>query len=656
MANRPLIAFPLQHLVSAGIKHALVLAPANQHRAIETALKSVRLQVPNTSAGANAKGDAASTSTVKYLPCVSASDNAPSNIVVSDGLAGTTSAAASDASNVAMRVQLLPLGPYDSIGNSPAAIVPQGGSADRGDSDDDDDGRDGRSDDDGDPDADELAFRPIARPGTAELIRWLDSIGKLDADPLVLPVDLIAPSIPLSSFLLSYLSSKTPSTPTVTSLLYERGAGETLGRDREKEGPPRLVAAYSSGRSHSDAAQSLLSSHDLLFLSEPPTATSSSSSLDVRLSLLQHHPRARISTNLIDSHVYILRRDQVIPLLKARRDLTSLREHVLPLVAKTSWQSGLLDKSGWRERIRRDREEKRRINARGGSGDVGDDDLESAGADAVTSGSDLMRLAFERSSLGTPRGVNDDVDDRYTIRAVAVVARLEVPATTLVPQLEGSGGNASGGSGAGGDKNAKGSSKPDNSAAPDDERFFARANTLPTYLECNRFMLRVLAASGAAGGSALYFPLPSLVSSGESSAATTDASSSSSSISTSAQLSPDTLYPLASPLTISDRVSLKRCVISPHARIARSCRISGSILMEGCVIGEGCKLENCIVGPGARIGDKATLRDVDIGPGAVVKRGIEVRGEKIGRDEGGGDGVDSGDESGEGGSGDDDSD
>lgn len=617
IANRPLISFPLQHLVSAGIRHAIVLAPANQHQVIETALRGVRLQVPNVGASLGT-----SLSSTPYLPSLKGASES-SNIAVVNGLSPSVSASASSSSSkdVAIRVQLLPLGPYDTLGSSLEADGPLSVGEEQGESDD-------NSEDDAGSDA-PVPFRHIARPGTAELLRWLDSIGKLEADPLVMPVDFIAPSIPLSTFLLSYYSSKSPASPTVTTLLYERGAGESVGRDREKEGPARLVSAYSIDGNEPRHQSSLLSRHELLFLSEPPTATSSNSSLDVRLSLLRHRPRARISTNLLDSHVYILRRDQVIPLLKARRDLTSLREHVVPFIAKTSWQRGLLDKSGWRESLKREARNKARGRGRGA-------DEDEAGEE--TSGESLMRLAFQRSSLGG--GGDEDVDGAgaMDIRAVTIVARLSSSAPTLVPSPEDEG------------QTSHGNANPntDDGSQGQEERFFARANTLPTYLECNRFLLRSLASSGATGGQALYFPLPSLIvgagtdsldsthdsSTSSNSVGVTSSSLLTTSISPSSQLSPDTLYTPGAPLQISDRVSLKRCLISPHVRIGRSCRISGSILMDGSMIADGCKMENCIVGPGVRIAERCVLRDVDLGPGARVRKGWEGRGDKIGRGEG----------------------
>lgn len=145
LANRPLISLPLQQLVSAGLKHALVLASANQHRAIETALKGVRLHRPQVSSTSGFKSH--------LTPAQSSS-----NIVVVDGLSPAVNPASSKVKafeSAAIFVELLPLGPYD--GKLAANL-----------------------DDTENENSHHAEFRTTARPGTAELLRWLTSIGKLE--------------------------------------------------------------------------------------------------------------------------------------------------------------------------------------------------------------------------------------------------------------------------------------------------------------------------------------------------------------------------------------------------------------------------------------------------------------------------------------------
>lgn len=418
--------------------------------------------------------------------------------------------------------------------------------------------------------------------------------GNLQSDPLILPLDFLAPSLPLSTFLLSCYSARNPDQPSVMALLYERGAGESVGREREKEGPSQLFTAY--GASTADAcsnATGSLPSHPLLLLSEMPVGHT----LDVRLSLLEEHPRTRFTTSLLDSHVYLLRRSHVLPLLNARRDMTSLREHVVPFMAKASWQKGLQEKAGWQigepglaplQALLGGADEEENINERG-------------------QGSALMRLAFDRSSLSTPSVSSNPV------RAVACVAKLGSQST----HKEG------GSSGKQQQQQQQQQQRTSSTAAAEDtaENFLARANTLPTYLECNRFLLRSLVTAGQLQRP-LAFPLPLLL---------PQSTQHSNDISTSAQLSPDTLVSEISGVKVGDRSSIKRCVIGPRVAIGRNVRLAGCILMDGAVIGDGAKLENCILGPKARVADKVTLKDSDVGLGALVKK--DGKGERISRGE-----------------------
>ncbi|PWN25830.1 hypothetical protein BDZ90DRAFT_233845 [Jaminaea rosea] len=597
LANRPLISFPLQHLVSAGFKHAIVLAPSHQHKAIEGALKGVRLHPP---AVVGQKGAAAAAA-------AAASSSTSSNIAVVDGLSAGSKHWESS-TNAAIVVELLPLGPYDGKDSNQSSKDTAAG--------------DGQDENDG--------FRRIARPGTAELLRWVASIGKLETDPLVLPLDLVSPSVPLSSFLLSYYSECDPTPPTLMSLLYQRGAGEAVGREREKEGPARLLAAYGTSSSSSSAP---LATHPLLLLSEPPaTGAAAMPSLPIRTGMLHAHPRAKISTALLDSHVYVLRRDHVLPLLEARRDFTSLREHVVPFLAKASWQKGLPEKAGWK--LAADGEARKTGSEGSGMEEDEEEDLDRPSEKTIArQGQALMRLAFERSSLSKPRKAGG----AQLVRAVTCIAPTASMFTaTSVPTGSGGGGKQGGGKG---NNNASAAATAAAEAAAEEaSHFLARANTLPTYLECNRYLLRALVAAGQSGRPVSGGAIPLLVGSMDGNAAGAG-SGTGHDISSTAQLSPDTLLPPAtsssssSTLKIGDRSSIKRCLLSPRVTIGKNVRLSGCVLMDGAVVGDGAKLENCIVGPRARVGERSALKDCDLGCGAKVGERREGRGEKFSREE-----------------------
>lgn len=189
VANRPLIAFALQNLLSAGLTSCLLLAPSSQHAAIIKSLSTIRLISPVTTVVQGEKRKAKEAKDEKRS----------TSVVVVENLSYSTIEATT------MKVELLALGPYD-----------------------------GKDIDDSLQNDD---FRR-QNLGTAELLRWVASLGKLEADPLVVPIDLINPSMPFRDLIDLYVDAQTSKlgTPTACCALYERGAGDGTGRERERDG------------------------------------------------------------------------------------------------------------------------------------------------------------------------------------------------------------------------------------------------------------------------------------------------------------------------------------------------------------------------------------------------------------------------------------
>lgn len=133
VANRPLISYPLQWLLSAGLRNAIILAPTSSHSQISAALRSLHLHLP--------PGAPASATTSAGAP----------NVFVGD--AASVNAPSSGARDAAMRVELLPLGP---------------------------DAEEAVKEDDA-----EEGFEGVPVLGTADLLRWLAREGKLEVRPLL---------------------------------------------------------------------------------------------------------------------------------------------------------------------------------------------------------------------------------------------------------------------------------------------------------------------------------------------------------------------------------------------------------------------------------------------------------------------------------------
>ncbi len=545
--------------------------------------------------------------------------------------------------------------------------------------------------------------------------------------------------LPLSNFLTSYYRSQFPhGAPTISVLLYERGAGEGTSREREKEAPARALWAYDRTTALPPSAvseprtQARLphSHHSLLFVRDEEALLDDD--INVRMSMLWMHPRAVLATNLLDSHVYILDRRSVIPLLRARAELTSLREHLVPTVAKCSWQKMLRQKIGWPARLPaagRTRKQAQGAGVAGGSGGASDEEEEAeededegmqptsmlsaylkstnvhnlparkqlqdiapsltgapvqqpqqalpsstTSSGAELSGQDMLRETSQAMFDHAARVDQEEaklLEVEPPIRCIAMIARLKprYPGAGGVEAVQGSGAQAggSGGSGSGGGSGGKGGgggggggagqdSKGENAGA---EGFIARANTLPTYMECNRHMLKVLAgdapasarmlpmcagashldgpyggagesgaqASGAAGGSA---GADNAGASGTAAAGTGSESTGGATaggIDAKAQISPDSLVGGAT--SIAERTTVKRSVIGKHCRVGRNVRIQGCILMDGVVVAEGAKLENCVLCSGASVGERSTLKDCDVGPGYAVEPDSSAKNEKF---------------------------
>lgn len=542
--NCPMIAYPLQWIVSAGFRTCLLVAPESEHSALAAALRSLYL-VP-----AGVSHDASNARNVE----ISASDQ--SNVSVRTGNASSAGPVGVDAlvepsvSAPVLHVDLVPAGPAP---DEPVRSLLQ-----------------------------PTATVSRARWGTAQLLYWLAVKRQLTADPLVVPVDLIAPHMPLASFLATHLAA-TPEPPTVSCLFYERGAGEGTGKERERDGPANLFTAYS--RAPLRVHEGLLPSsgvrdnigvyRPLLVMDSDDVSDKNPSDLELRMSMLWQQPHVRISTALLDSHVYALRLKPLLPLLEQHPELNNITEQLVPFVIKCGWQTRLSTKAGWTEA------------APGGSSAL------AAPAADVSPG-----------DMGTPWASVADVDAEpvlYVPRSEMVVVRLgpEIP-RPLPP-----------------------SHVLDDKPHETNSLFMARANTVPTYLECSRYLLR-FAASGAQDA---LFALPADAGCGAVPFEMPRDEGDEGPIHPRAQLSADCL--VGAGTQIEERATIKHSIIGRNCTIGKGARIMRSIIMDHVSIGDSAKLENCIVGIDAEIGDRAQLRESDVGPQHVVPRGTESKNEKL---------------------------
>ena len=441
------------------------------------------------------------------------------------------------------------------------------------------------------------------------------------ADPLIIPCDLLSSSLPLSTFLTSHYRSSFPhGSPTVSLLLYERGAGEGTGREREKEAPARSIYAYqknaalppspasSSSSSSSSATSSILphTHHSLLFVRDEDALLGDD--IDLRMSMFWARLRITLSTNLLDSHVYILDRQSVLPLLQARSELTSLCEHVVPTIAKCSWQKGLREKIGWPKRMignagrgAAHSDEDDALDEKEGSGEgpsmlaaylrstsvvnhsalqelagftshqaqsgkVTTNTSEAKQSQRPSASSNISQIMFANAAQAEEEE-QKRLQSEPPISCVAMVAKLRPKNAILAAAKAGE------------------ADKTGTDSSSRQDEFLARANTLPTYLECNRHLLRILSgdAHGAplplSFGANINTPVPA------GKGASAAGPSVTSGIDPKAQISADSL--VGQGTSIAERTTVKRSIIGKNTTIGRNAKIQGCVIMDGCTIGEG---------------------------------------------------------------------
>ncbi|CAG8448003.1 11234_t:CDS:10 [Acaulospora colombiana] len=162
--------------------------------------------------------------------------------------------------------------------------------------------------------------------GTADVLRLIKE--RIKCDFIVMSCDLIIDLAPHQ-----FLDFHRSHDPTLSALYYEphksEGSGTGGGSNYKDESPKQIVGV--------DATQSRL------------VYVASGADLDeefsLRMSLLWKFPRVDIHTTLQDSHLYIFKR-WVIDLIAQRKAISSVCEHLVPLLVKCQHQKLLLEREG----------------------------------------------------------------------------------------------------------------------------------------------------------------------------------------------------------------------------------------------------------------------------------------------------------------------
>ncbi|KAH7913884.1 nucleotide-diphospho-sugar transferase [Hygrophoropsis aurantiaca] len=164
--------------------------------------------------------------------------------------------------------------------------------------------------------------------GTCSVLKHFSA--RIQEDFVLLPCDFIPPpSLPLSNLLDKFRSDTTSDGSIATTCWFE---------------PPRVEKGASPDEWGSTSLVTPIVWDDLsdtlLYVDTPDDIDRNGEELEIRMSLLSRHvfyPRAKLSSKLQDSHVYVCKR-AVLDVLQQKTQVDSLREDFFPWLCKVQYQ------------------------------------------------------------------------------------------------------------------------------------------------------------------------------------------------------------------------------------------------------------------------------------------------------------------------------
>ncbi|KAK7049233.1 Translation initiation factor eIF-2B subunit gamma [Paramarasmius palmivorus] len=169
--------------------------------------------------------------------------------------------------------------------------------------------------------------------GTCALLRHFAS--RISEDFVVLPCDFIPPPSLSLSLILNKFRTESISDGSIATTCWFATSQPDKNSIVEDWGslptPTPIVWDDATGT--------------LLHIDNPDDLDRNSDEMELRMSLLSHYPRTRLSTRYQDSHVYVCRRS-VLDLLQEKRHFDSLKEEFLPWLCKVQYQKLKREKYG----------------------------------------------------------------------------------------------------------------------------------------------------------------------------------------------------------------------------------------------------------------------------------------------------------------------
>lgn len=142
-----------------------------------------------------------------------------------------------------------------------------------------------------------------------------------------------------------------------------------------------------------------------------------------------------------------------------------------------------------------------------------------------------------------------------------------------------------------------------------EEATMIRSNNLSTYLESNRYMLKLHQENG-------------LTATAHGSHKTASGNSQ-----TSGAVGADSL--VGEKCALGDKSSIKKSVVGNNCKIGKKCRIVGSIIFDNVEIDDECHIENCIIGKNVKIEKKSKLTNCNVQSKYIVQEESMYKGETL---------------------------
>jgi translation initiation factor eIF-2B subunit gamma len=162
--------------------------------------------------------------------------------------------------------------------------------------------------------------------GTCSILRHFSS--RIQEDFVLLPCDFIPPpALPLSKLLNKFRSEATSDGSIATACWFESPKSDKS-------------AAPDEWGSHSQSYPIVWddSTGTLLYIDTLDSTDKNAEEFELRMNLLSRYPRAKLSSRLQDSHVYVCKREILDALLR-KTELDSVREDLLPWLCKVHYQA-----------------------------------------------------------------------------------------------------------------------------------------------------------------------------------------------------------------------------------------------------------------------------------------------------------------------------